>query len=374
MMKPKQLDISETNIAGLGTDLEKKVRLSAAETEAQWRGVGKDVGLRIWRIINFRVVPLQPQDYGHFYTGDSYIVLNTWKEPSAPKLYHDIHFWLGLETTQDEAGTAAYKTVELDDFLGTLPVQHREIQGSESPLFLSYFKNFVVSKGGADSGFKHVTPTTYRSRLYQIQRSQHKNSAQLYEVPMSVDSLNDGDVFVLDAGKKVYQWNGKESSGIEKVTAASFCRYLDDERAGVEVKVIEQGDSDGAEFWGLLSMPASSARDLKIKSTSGTRGLSSTSSEKVLLRTVRQSGKYTFTEVRRGNITLADFKSDDVFLLDIGSEVFVWIGRESTSNERRSGLALALEYLVQQRRPASLPLSRVLEGGENTAFRNALSR
>lgn len=85
-------------------------------------------------------------------------MLNTWKKPDAPTLYHDIHFWLGLETTQDEAGTAAYKTVELDDFLGTLPVQHREVMGSESPLFLSYFPHFKVEHGGVESGFNHVKP------------------------------------------------------------------------------------------------------------------------------------------------------------------------------------------------------------------------
>jgi len=40
---------------------------------------------------------------------------------------------------QDEAGIAAYKTVELDGFLAGASVQHREVQNHESKQFISYF-------------------------------------------------------------------------------------------------------------------------------------------------------------------------------------------------------------------------------------------
>lgn len=64
-----------------------------------------------------------------------------------------VHFWLGNDTSVDESTAAVIKTIELDDFLGGHPIQHREVQGNESARFKSYFKTGLrILKGGVATG------------------------------------------------------------------------------------------------------------------------------------------------------------------------------------------------------------------------------
>lgn len=79
----------------------------------------------------------------------SVLIMTTFQQPQTKEstnkaLTWDLHFWLGQETTQDESGSAAIHTVQLDDKLFSAPIQHREVQEHESQLFLSYFKNGVL--------------------------------------------------------------------------------------------------------------------------------------------------------------------------------------------------------------------------------------
>jgi len=369
LVKPKEYKVSDSNIALLGSDLDKKVKLAAAQTEKAWSEAGKAVGLQIWRIEKFHVVSWPKDQYGHFFDGDSYIVLRTYKkDPAGAKLSWNVHFWLGKYTTQDEAGTAAYKTVELDDFLGGEPVQYREVQEHESDEFLKIFNNtLVIMSGGVESGFKHVEPEKYRPRLLHL-KGQKK--VRVTEVDLTHKSLNSGDVFVLDAGLKIFQWNGKKAGPMEKQKGASMGRALREERkARPELFVCEEGEKgpDAVEFWKLLGGegPVKSAEE----------GGSDTDAEKEgakirkLFQLSDATGKMEFKLIAEGlAIKRTQLISDDVMIFDAGNEVYAWIGKGASKEEKKQALGFAQDYLTKYNRPAYLPISRVLEGGENETF------
>jgi gelsolin len=366
MLKQKEYKIADSNIALLGSDIEKKVKLASAETEKAWEGVGKAPGQHIWRIEKFKVVPVDRKTYGHFYSGDSYILINTYKKPDTDKLLHDIHFWLGASTTQDEAGTAAYKTVELDTLLGGLPVQHREIEEHESELFLSYFASkggIRILEGGIESGFNHVKPVEYKPRLLHLKG---KKYVRVVQVPLARSSLNSGDVFILDNGLKIYQWNGAKAGGAEKSRASQLSRSIDDERGGKPtVTVFSEGDKDAKEFWSLLEGGEGSVASAE---SGGSDEKWQEVKDKKVFQLHEHDGKLDFKKVQEGKISKSSLKSDDAFVVDVGAEVFVWVGSKASVSEKAKALKYAQDYLKNEKRPAWTPITRLVEGGETNTF------
>lgn len=365
MLKQRQLDIGASNIANLGTDLEKEVRRNAAACEPSWLNAGKAPGTQIWRIEKFKVVSVPLPSYGAFYSGDSYILLHTYKKEGSDALAWDVHFWLGQYTTQDEAGTAAYKTVELDDSLRGAPIQHREVQDYESPLFLSYFpKGIRVMEGGIETGFTHVGPKEYKPRLLQLKGKHH---IRLREVPLTLDSVNSGDVFILDLGLTLVQFNGKQSGAMERGKAAEISRALDDERGGrPNVIVFDETEARHPPEWTNV-LKTGSIQSAKAGGDDETfeRGIT----HRHLYRLSDAAGKLTMTKIADdAGVTKDKLDNNDVFIIDLGREVFTWIGRAASVQERQKGMRYAEAYLTQHGLPTQTPISRVLSGAESDYF------
>jgi gelsolin len=367
MLKPPTYNIADSNIAMLGSDLEKKVKAAAAEKEPAWDNAGKAVGVQIWRIEKFKVKAWPKEQHGQFFSGDSYIVLNTYQVPGKPALLWNVHFWLGAHTTQDEAGTAAYKTVELDDKLGGAPVQYREVQGHESPAFQALFPNGItLLEGGVDTGFKSVKPEEYKPRLLHIKGT--KKSISAVQVALAGSSFNEGDAFILDLGLNIHVWNGKSAGIFEKNKAATLARALDDERAGKpQVHTHEQG-SDAGFPWAVVGGKPAAIGPATPDTVTAARPLT-------LFKVSDAAGKLEMTKVSEGaNVDKKQLDTNDAFILDADHTIFVWVGLKASPQEKKHALGYAQTYLQKNKLPEWTCISRVFEGGENEVFESSFGK
>ncbi|XP_010545405.1 PREDICTED: villin-5 isoform X2 [Tarenaya hassleriana] len=327
------------------------------------QGAGQKGGIEIWRIESFKPVPIPKDSYGKFFTGDSYIVLKTTASKSGA-LHHDIHYWLGKDTSQDEAGAAAVMTVELDAALGGRAVQYREVQGHETEKFLSYFKPCIIpQEGGAASGFKHVEPEEYQTRLYVCKG---KHVVHVKEVPFARSTLNHDDVFILDTQSKIFQFNGSNSSIQERAKALEVVQYIKDtyHDGKCDIAAVEDGklmaDAEAGEFWGLFGgfapLPRKTANNEDTADGSDEIQLSSA-----------EKGQVEPVEAESLQRELLD--TNKCYILDCGLELFVWMGRSTSVNQRKSASESAEELLRSSGRPQS-HIIRVMEGFETVMFRS----
>ncbi|GJS59959.1 villin-4 isoform X2 [Tanacetum coccineum] len=279
-------------------------------------------------------------------------------------LRHDIHYWLGKDTSQDEAGTAALKTVELDAALGGRAVQYREVQGHETERFLSYFKPCIIpQEGGIASGFKHVEAEEYKIRMFTCQG---KHVVHVKEVPFARSSLNHDDIFILDTANKIFQFNGSNSCIQERAKALEVVQHIKDtyHDGKCDIATVEDGklmsDAETGEFWGFFGgfapLPRKTATD-------------DTKSADALPTQLFCLEKGQAEPVAADSLTKELLDTNKCYLLDCVGEIYVWMGRGTSLDERKAASGAAEEYLRSQDRTKS-HIIRVIENFETVTFRS----
>ncbi|PKI54831.1 hypothetical protein CRG98_024782 [Punica granatum] len=338
---------------------------SMRDLDPAFRGAGQKAGIEIWRIENFKPVEVPQSSHGKFFTGDSYIVLKTTALKSGASR-HDIHYWLGKDTSQDEAGTAAIMTVELDAALGGRAVQYREVQGHETEKFLSYFKPCIIpQEGGVASGFKHPEPEEHKTRLLVCKG---KHTVQVKEVPFGRSSLNHDDIFILDTESKIFQFNGSNSSIQERAKALEVVQYVKDtyHDGKCDIATIQDGklmaDAETGEFWGFFGGFAPLPRKTGMQEDKKSLDTHST---KLLCVEKGQA-----EPIEAESLTKDRLETNKCYLLDCGVEVLVWMGRGTTLDERKSASKAAEELVSQPDRPPKCHVVRTTEGFETVSFRS----
>uniref|UniRef100_A0A8C1GGD2 Villin-1 n=1 Tax=Cyprinus carpio TaxID=7962 RepID=A0A8C1GGD2_CYPCA len=322
-------------------------------------------GLQIWR--NMELVPCPSNTFGQFFEGDSYVILYTHK--TSNNYTYDIHYWLGKETSQDEQGAAAIYTTQMDEHLGGAAVQHRETQGHESATFQGYFKQGIIyKKGGVASGMKQVETNTYNiRRLLHVKGNKHVVAG---EVEMSWKSFNQGDVFLLDLGSLIIQWNGPKM--MKTITFLMQMDIRDRERGGrVQVTVVEGDDEKSSE----------DAMKLMIKAMGEKKQIKDAIPDEILkqLTSVKSisdaQGNLVVQEVAVKPLTQDLLKTEDCYLLDQGGiKIFIWKGKKASKTERAESLKKAEAYIKAKGYPTSTYVETVSEGAESSVFKQLFQK
>lgn len=360
----------DTNLALIGSDLDHKVKQAAAEGEPQWQGLGEETGTFVWRIEQFKVVPWPKPKYGKFHVGDSYIVLNSYKIEGEDDINHDVHIWIGKESSQDEYGTSAYKMVECDDYLGDEAIQHRQVQGAETDKFLSYFGGSVMYlPGGVESGFTHVEPTEDEPHLYRVKGTQRGLS--LTQMDLSKSSLNKGDSFILFANPaSVWIWHGEDANPDEKARAVNIGEKMCTEGTAA---VLEQSDEDEA-FWKYLGdgeIQEADDSDHEVKEFTPVlyKVIPDSEPEEVAQG---EALKFVFGGAPAHTLKKDLLDDTDVFILDVGWEVFVWIGKNADKSEKIGAIKAGDDYCKSKGR-TDVPLGICKSGRESYDFNKYFS-
>uniref|UniRef100_A0A663M5Z2 Villin like n=1 Tax=Athene cunicularia TaxID=194338 RepID=A0A663M5Z2_ATHCN len=282
----------------------------------------------------------------------------------------DLHYWIGKDSSQDEQGAAALYVTQLDNALRGNPVQHREVQGHESETFQSYFRNGIIyKKGGVASGFKHVETNMYNiKRLLHVKGKKHVSAT---EVALSWDSFNKGDVFLLDLGKVLIQWNGPNCS----IGLALARSIRDSERGGRAQIGIIDNEKDSPDLMQIMKMVLGERRGELRDAIPDEKADELQKANVRLYHVYEKDNDLVVQEIATRPLTQDLLQHEDCYILDQGGfKIYVWRGKASSLEEKKAAFTRAVGFIQAKGYPSSTNVEVINDGAESAMFKQLFQR
>lgn len=192
---------------------------------------------------------------------------------------------------------------------------------------------------------------------------------RIFSVPMVADSVNEGDVFILDMNKKIYMWPGKDCNVNEKMKAleiitniAKFERHLD-----CEICFPLEDAKIDEEFWGHLGGKPAVIKPATPDNENDPEGDDLKYS---FYKISNDTGKLQCIEIKERPLMRTHLDTNDTFVLEVHKSVMIWIGKQANVEEKKNALIIGKSFVKAHNKPKGTRVSRIVENAEDAYFRS----
>jgi len=203
---------------------------------------------------------------------------------------------------------------------------------------------------GADTGFKITLPAAYQPLLLEFQLVGH--SVQSRRIFLKKGSWETEHVYIIDNGRRVYQWNDAKASRLAKVKAQTEAKQFA-ASGGAKTRTLEESSTS-------QSRPA-----MMLLKEGSTKAHTISRKPSKMLKFLHGD----WQEMQ--GVTEGNCNSNYVILIVTPEKVWAWVGKSATVDGRKKAMSSAHNFLSKTR-ALFRPNAVASEGREPKELKEAL--
>ncbi len=223
--------------------------------------------------------------------------------------------------------------------------------------------------------------------MYTI--TQGNRQVDVSQVEFSASSLHHRNVFIVDCGPIIYQWNGKHANKLQKAKGLELSTTIKSKERGgaAELKVIDCGSDmndemkkSNVQFWRLFGGVEHESKVPTGEAIGG--GSTGSESQKPVSSIHKKPTLYRVSNIKdlAKAITTVSIPSTGkpnkdilntkyVYVLETPEEVMVWIGKNTVPAQKNLAMVVAEKLLQQPDRKPWVKVTQVTESAETSLWK-----